>query len=278
MSTWHQLGSVSPRALDDARLQFHWCVQLAAAPGKALAEPVPDYRHTALEWSAQLNALVGPVINGDPAYRAGLRPADMTLFLVDGAGEIIESRPLEGEKLLEGHQWLIAAIGRIRDEAPPLDEPRRDLPHHPVADGATITVDAPAAEELGKHLANTHATLSAERDALAGASPVTFWPHHLDIAVLWVIDEDGDPETARSINIGMGLGDEAIAEPYWYVTPWPSPDPARLPELPVGEWNTEGWVGALLHSGDMPGQAEAQSRFLADFIEGATAAARQILE
>jgi len=278
MSTWQQLGSVSPRALVDARLQLHWCVQLAAAPGKALAEPAPDYRHTALEWSAPLDALVGPSIPGDPPYRAGLRPSDMALFLNDGTGELIESLPLEGETVLGGLEWLTSAIERFRDVPPSLEEPRRDLPHHPVADGATITVDGPTAAELGRHLADTDCTLRAERGALAGASPVSFWPHHLDIAMLWVIDEDADPETARSINLGMALGDEIIAEPYWYVTPWPPPDPAQLPDLPMGEWNTDGWVGALLHSSDMPGQAEAQDRLLSEFIDGAVAASRQVLE
>lgn len=278
MSTWQQLGSVSPRALVDARLQLHWCVQLAVAPGKALAEPAADYRHTALEWSSQVDALVGPSIPGDPPYRAGMRPSDMTLFLNDGAGELIESRPLEGETLAGGLDWLTSAIGRYRGDPPPLEEPRRDLPHHPVADGATITLDGPAAVELSRHLANTDCTLRAERGALAGASPVSFWPHHLDIAMLWVIDEGADPETAPSINLGMALGDEAIAEPYWYVTPWPPPDPAQLSDLATGEWNTDGWVGALLRSDDMPGQAEAQDRLLSDFIEGAVAASRQALE
>lgn len=277
MSTWQQLGSVSPKTLVDARLQLHWCVQLAAAPGKALAEPIPDYRHTALEWSARLAALVGPVIPGDPPYRAGLRPADLTLLLIDGAGDMIDTRPLEGQELRAGQEWLVAAIGRVRGTEPSLDEPRRDLPFHPVADGAIITLDGPAEAELGMHLANTDAALRAERGAMEGASPVSFWPHHLDVAMLWVLDEDADPETARSINIGMALGDEAISEPYWYVTPWPPPDPAGLPSLAAGEWHTEGWVGGLLYSSDMPGMGEAQQRLLDSFIEGAVAASRQIL-
>ena len=47
----------------------------------------------------------------------------------------------------------------------------------------------------------------------------------------------GTVESARTIGVGLSPGDENISEPYFYVTPWPYPPPAKLPKLPeIGAW------------------------------------------
>lgn len=275
MSGWRQLGEVSPRALVDARLQLHWCCQIVAAPGKELGEPVADYRHTALEWLEESELLAGVEVGG--SFRAAIAPATLALMLVDPDDGIAAAESMDGRTLADGLAWMDSAIESRLGASPGLGEVRRDLPHHPVADGVPVTADLAALAELSRHFANADCMLRAEARSLPGASPVSLWPHHLDMATLWSIDVDAEPEEARSVNLGMALGDEGCDEPYWYVTPWPAPDPDRLPDLAVGEWNTEGWVGAVLPSSAMPGPSEAQERLVADFIQGAVAASRSIL-
>ena len=275
MSGWQQLGAVSPRALTDARLQLHWSCQLAAAPGKALAEPVDDYRHTALSWLDEAAVLAGPSFRS--GWRSAIRPADLTLMLLDEASGVVAELPLGGTTIEAGLAWLGNAIEAQTGTPAELAEVRRDLPHHAVGDGATIDADARSLVELSNHIANADCQLGAERRSLDGASELSLWPHHLDMSTLWPIDKGIDPEEARSINLGMTLGDAGIDEPYWFVTPWPAPDTSDLPELEVGEWNTEGWVGAVLPSSAMPGPSEAQQRLVADFIQGSLAASKQAL-
>jgi hypothetical protein len=73
---------------------------------------------------------------------------------------------------------------------------------------------------------------------------VRCWPHHYDIATLFALD-DGDPETARSVGIGLSPGDSAYAEPYLYCNPWPVPDGA-LPTAPGPlRWHTEGFTSLV---------------------------------
>ena len=56
--------------------------------------------------------------------------------------------------------------------------------------------------------------------------------------------EEGDPESAQSIGVGLSPGDEAYAEPYLYCNPWPVP--ARLPAPPAPlQWHTEGFTSLL---------------------------------
>jgi len=275
MSGWQQLGAVSPRALTDARLQLHWSCQLAAAPGKVLAEPEDDYRHTALAWIDTGRQLAGARFAS--GLRVALRPADLTLALLDESLATLDQFPLPKTTIDAGLAWLGEVIEAHAGSPPGLDDVRSDLPSHPVGEGATIDADPRALRELSKHFANADCLLGAESRSLDGASEVSLWPHHLDMSTLWSIDKDADPEQARSVNLGMALGDNGIDEPYWFVTPWPAPDTAKLPDLEVGEWNTEGWVGAVLPSSAMPGPSEAQQRLVADFIQGSLDASKQIL-
>lgn len=85
-------------------------------------------------------------------------------------------------------------------------------------------------------------------------SPVQFWAHHFDLAMLWfsgrlVPDKDPkDEENAdEQMNFGFSLGDAAIPEPYCYITAYPTPDGFVNSALPKGAtWHTKGWNGALL--------------------------------
>lgn len=85
-------------------------------------------------------------------------------------------------------------------------------------------------------------------------SPVQFWPHHFDMAVVWfsgrtVPDQDArDPENAsEQMGFGFSTGDDAIPEPYFYATAYPAPDGWMDEPLPEGAaWYSETWAGAVL--------------------------------
>jgi hypothetical protein len=56
--------------------------------------------------------------------------------------------------------------------------------------------------------------------AIAEASEVRCWPHHFDLGSLIVVETSADGELTKSIGIGLSPGDEAHAEPYFYVSPF----------------------------------------------------------
>lgn len=260
---WRRLTDPGSAALREARLQVHHAAQLAAAPGKELGEPEPDFGHAALAWLPAAEALAGPAVGG---WRAALRSGDLTLIVLDDAGGEVAARPLAGTTLAGGLAWLGERFGA---ELAPV---RRDIPHHPVADGAPFAPADPAPyEEIARLFAGTAAALGGRT-----GGPVRCWPHHFDIARLHVLDESADPEEARSVGYGMTPGDDQYADPYWYVTPWPYPDPAHLPELPAGGWHTEGWVGAVLHAAEVVPAAD-QRAVVEAFFEAAGSAAEAAL-
>ncbi len=85
-------------------------------------------------------------------------------------------------------------------------------------------------------------------------SPVQFWAHHFDLAMLWFSgrlvpgqNPDDEENADEQMNFGFSVGDGGIPEPYFYITAYPLPENFIGSPLPNGAyWHTEGWNGAVL--------------------------------
>jgi Family of unknown function (DUF5996) len=286
MSGWKSLGSVDARHLVNARLQLHWAAQVAAAVGKQLLPPEPDFSHQSFTWVERAGALAqGRVTGVARPFRAALCPASLTLALLTGEDATYVELPLSGHTLEEAYAWMTAEVEKLLGK--PFDDPLErpgELPPHPVGTGRRFALSDPEPfAEVARWFADADRLLSEVAAANPGASPVRCWPHHFDLATLIALDatDAGDagtePESARTIGAGFSPGDAGRPEPYFYVTPWPYPPAKDLPALEGGGiWNTEGWVGAVLEARALasgPGQEEQARKFL----HGAVAAARRLL-
>ncbi len=275
-SRWGALGEVSPRELADTRSLLHQAVQLVAAVGRCLVTPVADDGHTSLEWLSAETCLAGQPVPGPRPWRAALQIAEPALVvLVDGTA--MAAHPLSGLTRQEAFAWL-SHVAEERGAAPgrlTLDAPYA-IPRHPFGGGAPFSADRPTLQEIALWFANADSLLRETASAWPGAAPVRVWPHHFDVGSVLPLSaaraENGG-ENAPSIGVGLSPGDEAIAEPYLYVTPWPPPRPEEpLPALPRGgRWHREGWAGALLTATDIvsAGGGEAQAATAEGFLEGA---------
>ena len=103
------------------------------------------------------------------------------------------------------------------------------------------------------------------------ASPICIWPHHFDMATLMTYPGATEAET-KYLGVGLSPGDKGYDEPYWYITPYPYPDVAKLPELPVGSWHTEGWVGGVLTASQVQDESTIRT-----FIDAGVAASKDLL-
>lgn len=243
-----------PTTLADARDQVHRAVQWVTRAARANLSSRSDDSHSNLGWDERHGALSSHALSAAEggSLQIGLVLSDLRLIVLQGHEERaaldLGSRPDE-----EAGRWLdqqLASAGLAA--ASPVELPYA-LPEQAAAlvaydDGAHDQ----ALDALAAWFGLAHEGLSKVAEELDGqASPVRCWPHHFDIATL-VSLEEGDPETARSVGIGMSPGDESIAEPYFYVNPWPALDAEGLPPLPEpGHWHVEGWVGAVAPATDI---------------------------
>jgi hypothetical protein len=282
---WESLGSTSPDALADTRLELHWAAQIIGAVPLALLDAVPDFSHANLGWLPATGAHVTRPIGDTSPVRVGLRFGDFSVVLFDDHESVLDEVALTGRTLEEGYAWVAGAltrhdVGAVDPEE--LHRPDADFPDHALRSGAAFTGGAGTARrELARWFGNALLVLSEVAVGNDGAAPVRTWPHHLDIATLITPDATADPEKAKSVGVGMTPGDASYDEPYFYVTPWPYPKtPALTPLDGEGIWHTEGWVGAVLTGSrlvaggaDADAQATRARAFLASAIPAARAMA-----
>ncbi len=280
-TAWRLLGDPRPETLAESRLQLHRAAQIVSAFAHTHVEPKPGDSHTSLEWDRGLAALVGEPNSFEPRVRLALEPAALAVLILDVAGEELRRFALDGMTLDQAYGHVEAALGDLfgPDHSKQLERPVLDLGEGPGA-GEAPFCRAPAAafEELARWYADAHLLLVALAGELAGEMDVRCWPHHFDIAFLGTVRRGaGEPGT---IGAGMTPGDDSYAVPYWYVTPYPVPDPPPTPELDGrGTWHTDEWFGAVLTAERLGRDdgAAAQASQVEAFIRSAVAAGRRMI-
>lgn len=279
--TWSALGSVAPTDLGGARLALHYGAQLLSAAAYAVLPMREDHSHTNLSWTPDLPGFRGRTLAS--GQRVFLDTARMRVGLLDERGGEAGAFELEGRTLEQAFAELSAVLRRADEDVPEegLKLPDYDLPDSPLAQSETFFVVRPALEELTHWFHDADVVLSRLAGTHLGGAEVRGWPHHFDLAALRTLDQDRDPESARSVGAGFSPGDGTYAEPYFYVSPWPYPDAGELPELPSGaHWHTAGFTSAILLGSAvvLAGDAGAQQRTVEEFLLSAVTSSLALLE
>jgi len=279
---WNRTGSISADGLLDARLQAHFAAHLVGAPAKVFHQPLPDFSHVSLHWSEESEQFSKLLTEG-PVMMLSLELERMLVSLTPNRPGDDVDIPLHGRTLAEVQAAMQEEFskGKHDQDTPTIPDPK-EWPDHPVARGAAFDCsDSKAFKELAHHFNNAHTALEELLHSKQLSSPVRTWPHHFDMATLVSLDHELDPEEARSINVGFSPGDGQIAEPYWYVVPYPDPKRSELPALPHGGyWHTKGWTGAILEASSYANVASHQEQHgqVAHVLEVAYDACRTLLE
>lgn len=282
MKIWSTLGPVSPRELVGTRVVVHYAAQALAATAYALLPTPDDHSHANLLWSPDRRRFHGRPLPG--GNRAFLDVQRFVTGVLDPNGDelaVIDPRGTTLDELLAHMLEALRATGTA-GENPALVVPDYDLPASALAEGGPFPTPDPAAlRELASWFHDAFVALSEVSERRLDGAEVRCWPHHFDIAALLVLDPDRDPERARSIGVGLSPGDGTIAEPYFYVTPWPAPAPRELPPLPDGaRWQTEGFTSAVLTGSEIVTRSDgpAQHERVRRVLESTVAASRALLD
>jgi hypothetical protein len=282
-NSWQSVGKIHFREVTKTKLQLHYAVQFIAAAAAALIEPQPDESHLGLQWSAELNAFVGKVIETTIPFQVALDSVNLTLLIIDEQGYKILAFPLVGKTMVEGLEWLKKSLNQLGAKVDQLQFPAymSDFPPHQLAEGGTFDLSEEAVcRELTAYYANTNILFEQIVQANRNAYPIQISSHHLNIATSIALPTVNYQEEMAYISLGMSPGDGNYDEPYWYVTLWPYPDINNLPPLKGnGFWHTKGWVGAILIGSQLLDyfKAEVQQAQVKVFFSSALQASRFLL-
>lgn len=272
MTDWRVLDS--GRELTLARRDTYFAAQVPSALGATLLAAPADSSHTCLHWEAGHGALVGQPVQG---VRAGLDLAGLRWLLLRGE-QVIATQRARGLTLANGLSWLRHAASEAGLPDRDLKPDGYQLPADALATGALGISQEPDRVALAGWFHDADLLLEQVRAAHPAAGPVRVWPHHFDIATLLDLGQgqgQGQDEIGpRSVGVGMSPGDQAIPQPYFYVSPWPVPARRQGPDLPRGRWHTQGWFGALLKAQEVP--LSDTETALSSFLDAAIAGAREL--
>ncbi|MEE8295904.1 MAG: hypothetical protein V3R64_09350 [Sphingomonadales bacterium] len=231
----------------EVRLQAHYAAQWVARYGRSYLFPQNDDSHTAMLWNPSAKMFLSL------SSRQGALAFDiptLTLFWLDPRGRMGTGFSLDGKTDKEVEGLLRAMLGEVGLNPQTLKtELPYEMPAHKI--GAGEAYDLKPNEKGLRSLADLYHQASGILEEVQkreeGASTVRCWPHHFDIATLIKLDDEKDPEKAKSIGVGLSPGDGTYEEPYYYITPWPYPVSSGLPQDPeLFHWHTEGFTAAII--------------------------------
>lgn len=157
------------------------------------------------------------------------------------------AQPVRGQTAAAFYDQVTGALRLLGVEAPVARDKFAQLP--------AGEYDPAAVERFWLALTQIEGLIRRFKGELRGETgDVQFWPHGLDLAMLWFsgrLIPGKDPNSPRDadeqMNFGFSTGDAGLPEPYFYATAYPLP--AALPGLALPEgvyWHHRGWQGAVL--------------------------------
>ena len=237
---------INPSELVEARALSHIACQWPSKAARANLTSEPDDSHSNLGWNRRYNAHVSRHLDLEDRFQIGFSFTTQALiWFADGS--IADSFELADNTASSTESWIDAHLRQVRLK--PLANAKMPYELDASLDYTRFSQVQREMSVLGAWYDYGQVAL----DALVAHHPigvsvptVRCWPHHFDLGALFALEE-GDPETARSLGVGMSPGDQSYAEPYFYCSPWPVPDVAKLPLLdnPL-RWHTEGFVSAIV--------------------------------
>jgi hypothetical protein len=283
---WRPFEKVDYARLRDARLQAHHAVQWLARAARAYVPAKPDDSHTSLFWDEGFNGFATYKMQG---ARLGLKLFPLSFVILEGK-EALPTRFLgiDGHKEADLRVWLGEELGAFDLDARALDKPPPyRVPPHKVEENSPYL--SAGMDEIFRELAawfsNADRSIGRVAEAMRSnrfeVSLTRCWPHHFDIAALIAVDPPGETlESARTIGIGLSPGDRHYDEPYFYVSPWPYPAPAKLPPVPpLGRWHIKDFTAAILPAHRILAAQARQSEtetFLAEAVVAALTALKSL--
>lgn len=202
------------------------------------------------------------VPDGARTFEALLDLGSHRLVVTSSRGEQWQ-QPVHGQSAAEFYDQAMAGLALL-GVRPTVDRAK-------FAQGSGGAYDTEALARFWLAETQIDGLLKRFRGELRGETgDVQFWPHGLDLAMLWFsgrLIPGKDPNSPRDadeqMNFGFSTGDAGIPEPYFYATAYPLP--AALPSLalPAGVvWHNQGWQGAVMRYATLAEDPHAGERLL----------------
>jgi hypothetical protein len=104
-------------------------------------------------------------------------------------------------------------------------------------------------------------------------SEIRVWLRHFDPGPVLPVHVGND----RAIGLGISPGDSYYDQPNFYCSPYPAPASARLPDLLLGHWHSEGFTSAVSTAKELQDAAPQPADEVAHHLAEVVAACRALV-
>ncbi|SMD36104.1 hypothetical protein SAMN04488029_2722 [Reichenbachiella faecimaris] len=253
---WQLLTFPDQADLSRVREQYHQAIQNVAAVGRSFLPPSDEDENANLEWDFDLQRIVGRWVEADIKFRSSISLQKFEVYLVDEHLQTISSIAMQDIRQTDVMVWLEHELSKLGADFSKINLAYPyAIPEYPTAKKESFHIEnMEASLELSRLYHNTSLLLRSMMNQEENGSEIKCWPHHFDIAARVTLLDTGDPETSRSINMGMSPGDKYYDEPYFYCSPWPYPMKNLIDLSDVqAHWHQDEWVGAVLPVSQLSG-------------------------
>lgn len=279
---WQPLTFPALEDMTQVREQYHQAIQNVAAVGRSFLPKSPEDENANLEWDFKLQRLVGRWVEGNIKFRSSISLKKFEVYLVDEKFHTLSSIALQDKTQTDIMVWLEHELSHLGADFSKINLAYPYvIPEYPTAKKEPFHIfNKKASLELSRLYHNTACVLDKILEGENNGSEIKCWPHHFDIAARITLLDTGDPETSRSINMGMSPGDKYYNEPYFYCSPWPYPTKNLIDLSHVqAHWHQDEWVGAVLPARQIAGKdlIQDQRRMVRKFYDTALEFLKEVL-
>ncbi|UCH49745.1 MAG: hypothetical protein JSU95_08290 [Betaproteobacteria bacterium] len=276
MTEKRSFPDLDPPAIAGTTEALHAYAQVFGSYLEALRPWRKHWWHISLRPS--LNGMTTGVIHAPIDFELELDPAHSLVYVRTATG-VVKGVPLRGQPAAElaGTISDFLASNGIDLSLIPLQEPEEEL--------STTGYSPDVAAQLAVAWRGVGAAMQAFRSGIREeTSPVQLWPHHFDLAMIWLPgekipgeDPDDEESSDKQMNFGFLFGDSGIPEPYFYITAYPFPQVfPSLPLPPGATWHTKDFHAAVLLYRDLVNKDDPAA-YLLELWNGLLKAGREHL-
>ncbi len=257
----NQLPSLNTEEIKPTLTAIHAYARVLGKVRQALAPRQKHWWHITLHTHAN-GLTTTPLSIENNIFELQLNFLDHTVKLITHQG-LAWKKPLNGQSTKKFYDEVISALTKEGIQ-PQVDKTIFE-------DDTALSYDNQAIAQAWQTLAQIDIIFKEFKASLREeSSPVQLWPHHFDLAMLWLpgrLIEGQDPANEEyadeQMNFGFTFGDETVAEPYFYITAYPLPEILTQFKLPQNAyWHTEGFNAAILTYGNLIKSSEPKAELL----------------
>ena len=233
------------------RAELHLAIQIVGAAGRSYSPHSYEDEYGSLRWRHDSDLLVSEVIGTQQRIFASLSMSEFMLGVFKEDGSEIASLYLTGKSFIDAVNWLRKVLNDTGLDGTMLS---MDLPYEiPEYQTKNEKEFQLKHEKVFSEFSMLYKNAVLVLDYFKGkykrnATEIKCWPHHFDIAIQLIYDDESEPGQKIYIGLGLSPGDEKFNRPYYYINLWPFLELKKheLSSLSAGSWNTTGWFGATL--------------------------------